>query len=154
MRFDKNSIIQFSEKIFTENNIKNWKVLISDDLKPNNAGLCIYETKTLVFNDYLLQYSNDYIIDIIYHEIAHILTPNDKSHGKQWEKKFIDLGGSGNSDIDFFKASKYSIYCTRCDKGIISSDKKNSLIKKYIKGEIKLYCKNCKCYTKNKLITD
>ena len=59
-----NFIIIFSEKILKDNKIKNWKIEITENLKSNNAALCIHETKTILYNSHLCNYSEEYIKDI------------------------------------------------------------------------------------------
>lgn len=137
-------IVSFSKRTLKENNITNWKIKISENLKSNNAALCIYESKTIEYNSHLCNYSEQFIKDIIFHEVAHVLTPKDKKHGKEWKRKFVEIGGSGCNDIDFFKESKYNVICKKCDNVINSYEKKNSIVKKILKNEIQIFCKNCK----------
>lgn len=121
-----NKTLKLTRKLLKQNGIKGWKV--STNRSKRNFAFCSYENKTISFSSILIPNCKDeYIIDTIYHEIAHILTEGH-NHNKVWKQKFIELGGSGliygddehyiDGGAFLLKICKYYIYCKHCDKKI------------------------------------
>src|SRR5689334_12163280 len=77
-----------------ELNLSDWKYKLTTDMS-GVVGLCDGRNKTIVLNALAIdQHPESEIKDTINHEIAHALTPNDNTHGIEWQQKAIELGAT------------------------------------------------------------
>lgn len=81
-------------KVLSDNGLNHWKC------KPSKSktswGHCDHTRKTIYLSRYLLQYGlHDEVMQTIFHEVAHALTPSS-GHGAEWLAKARDLGYSGD----------------------------------------------------------
>lgn len=103
--------IERAYKVLRDNGLGDWDVEVSNHKK--TYGMCLYGAKTILISKYLIAADNESeIMDTIYHEVAHALTPGD-GHGPAWKRKCIELGGSGKrlSDAKINAPSKWELLC-------------------------------------------
>jgi predicted SprT family Zn-dependent metalloprotease len=93
------------------------------DSGKQRIGCCHYSTKTITYSKhFLVDTSMAKIRDVILHEIAHALTPNDKGHGWEWKMKCIEIGARPErldyESVRSKQASKpnYVIECDACGR--------------------------------------
>lgn len=67
------------------------------DRSKRRRGVCHYSTKTITVSNILTpQMSDDEVLDLLLHEIAHALVgPKVQAHGWEWYRKCVSIGGSG-----------------------------------------------------------
>jgi hypothetical protein len=74
-------------------NLEGWSVeVLSSDFPghPDKAGFCSDARKTIFLIERYLE--NDARAEnLILHEVAHVLTPDDWTHGEDWKRAFLDL---------------------------------------------------------------
>ena len=69
---------------------KGWRAELKD--MKRTAGYCDYNSNKIVLNEYYLKHNSDEEIwNTMLHELAHALTPNVQSHGKEWKNQFRKL---------------------------------------------------------------
>jgi len=57
------------------------------------AGFCAHQDKAIFIHPHFVELnSDDDVISLILHEIAHALTPNDHGHGPEWKRVAQKLG--------------------------------------------------------------
>lgn len=79
-------------EMFAQHGITDWK--IRWNRKPGDSGTTSYRSKTVTFSALAFErYSDKDVIQIIKHEIAHVLVGPGHDHGKVWKKKIKELGG-------------------------------------------------------------
>jgi hypothetical protein len=73
--------------------LKDWIVTVMYQETKNKkvAGLCIWQTKQIVIDGDAADTS---VMETIWHEVAHALTPDDNEHGQKWRVKARSLGCS------------------------------------------------------------
>lgn len=101
-------------KVLKDNDLSSWKTVVFSGRVV--VGRCIYASKTIQLSRKMLEKDDDaYILDVIYHEVAHALTPMH-GHDAVWRAKAIELGGSGAQYADADKLhgydSKWVAVCT------------------------------------------
>jgi len=70
--------------------LKNWTFRL--DNAKTRCGNCSYRLKTITLSRHFVEKNtNEKVLNIIRHEIAHALTPGD-CHGKKWKKLALKLG--------------------------------------------------------------
>lgn len=63
-------------------------------------GCCHYKVKIIYLSKrWCRNLPDSEILDTILHEIAHALTPNDKSHGAEWKAACIRIGAKPESKL-------------------------------------------------------
>ncbi len=71
-------------------NIKGWRLMFEE--MPKIRGCCDYDNKTISINPNILTHSRMSITATLLHEIAHLLTGNEREdHGIKWNDKLADL---------------------------------------------------------------
>jgi hypothetical protein len=79
-----------------DNGLGDWKVEVVDWLDTNVAGHCDYQNKVIRIALLSIRQLNwEQLKDLIFHEIAHALTPNHH-HDEVWKAKAIELGCKGS----------------------------------------------------------
>lgn len=82
-----------TRELLDANGLTHWSILIQEHHR--RAGWCNFTTETLGFEpNWLLAVSEDEILEVIYHELAHALLPAAERHGKLWRAKVRELGGT------------------------------------------------------------
>lgn len=67
------------------------------DNSKRRFGVCNYSKKIIGLSRHLVELNDFFEVnDTILHEIAHALTPNDKGHGPEWQRKCIEIGARPN----------------------------------------------------------
>jgi SprT protein len=98
-----------------------------------NAGLAYTRYNMIkLHEEFLLKYQNEYIIDTVGHEVAHILTAHRfghdvKHHGKEWKFIMAVLGLTPTRTHDYVseckqkRHTKYKMSCSNCNMEIVVS---------------------------------
>lgn len=82
-------------RVLSENGLHHWKCKVSKS--KTSWGHCDYTRETIYLSKYLLEFGlHDEIIQTIYHEVAHALTPSTEGHGADWLVKARELGYRGS----------------------------------------------------------
>jgi hypothetical protein len=80
---------QFSHYGLTEE----WHFKCVDYLSTDIIAKTCREKRTIEINIYKLYFLTwDMVKNVMLHEIAHALTPNDTEHGKEWQDKCQEMG--------------------------------------------------------------
>jgi len=112
--------LQITRKILKENNLKGWSA--TTNRRKRSFGVCNYTKRQIELSQYLTPLcTDDAIMDTIYHEIAHALTPGH-NHDRVWKRKAIELGGTGERTSGEWKykdgevkiETKYTLVCPVC----------------------------------------
>lgn len=83
-----------TEGILRDNGLTGWRAEASTGKR--TIGLCMYSRKVICISKHHMENdSPEEVMDTIYHEVAHALTPG-KGHGSVWRKTAISLGGTGD----------------------------------------------------------
>ena len=128
------------------------------------AGMCYYDQKLIVLSEYfVLNNSDEEIINTMLHEIAHALAPRWEGHGKVWRKIFKDLLIKYNQPVNVTRCydnnvnmptGKYKITCTCCGD-YWTQHKKTSKIKRAFQHDgymIGRWHKACGMASRDKLL--
>jgi hypothetical protein len=73
--------------------LKDWKVIVVyQEIKNKKlAGVCIRAEKQIIIDG---DAADNSVMETIWHEVAHALTPDDNQHGEKWQAKARSLGCS------------------------------------------------------------
>lgn len=80
-----------------------WEHLLAHDLDgwtpdigsaTNSFGRCIHSSKIIRISLPLARLNPDQIVPTILHEIAHALVGPGHGHGRVWQRKVVEIGGS------------------------------------------------------------
>lgn len=119
------NLVEFAEEVISNSfdqfgvNLKDagWTVSVR---KMSGYGLC-YWSKKLVFNKHLHKASDEDIILVILHEVAHAIDVELRgysNHDKTWRSICRSIGGDGKRQADFYVdlETKWTLQCTSCLK--------------------------------------
>ena len=101
--------------LFVENGIPEWRVAFDRCL--TRAGLCDYAKKQVSISRFFVQSPSvtyHELFNIIYHEVAHAITPGHK-HDNVWRDTARRLGGDGNRLCKAFHPPAYTGFCKCTD---------------------------------------
>ena len=83
----------FYVDLFAQHNVTDWK--IRWNRRQGTAGETVYSKKTVTFSARAVQiYSDEDVINLGKHELAHILVGPEHKHGPKWKKQTKALGGT------------------------------------------------------------
>ena len=94
---EESELIIRTSLILRDNGLNDWTVAVNDTVVSDSdgseiAGACVWSQKQIRFNrGRLNRYTPGQWRTMIYHEVAHALTPNDLRHGAEWFGKFKEL---------------------------------------------------------------
>jgi predicted SprT family Zn-dependent metalloprotease len=118
-------------KKLKEHKLDNWKVEYTNTL--STIGKCCYVEKKFQFSLKFIEVNDkEFMTDVILHEIAHALTPNQK-HNAIWRHKALEIGciplrRVKSKDIMLpEQIYKYEYKCLNCDKIIKTKSKLKKL---------------------------
>lgn len=89
---DRHAASLFCRKTLDKYALLDWKVRITSDPNLPFLGLCMYRDKTIMLNGHHIDiHPEAEVIDTIYHEVAHALTPGN-GHNEVWAAKAREIG--------------------------------------------------------------
>jgi hypothetical protein len=99
------------QQLFSEHGLAGWDFKM--DRAMARAGCCNYKLKTIsISKHFMTSPKSTYgsLWNIIWHELAHALTPGHK-HNEVWRAKAIELGSDGRTHCDHYHKHSYSGTC-------------------------------------------
>lgn len=89
---ERHKATEFCRDQLIKHGLTDWKVRLTTDASKPFLGLCSYKDKCIILNAHHCDIHPDLeVIDTIYHEIAHALTPGH-GHDETWRDKAKELG--------------------------------------------------------------
>jgi predicted SprT family Zn-dependent metalloprotease len=112
-----NELVNFCEELIKDY-VPDFRLEVSNRLS-RTLGYCQDSKKKIVLASKLLERgTQDQILEVVLHEIAHALTPQDKGHGIVWKRKAIELGVKPSYCTNFSVFDKKPFkYKVDCDEG-------------------------------------
>ena len=110
-----NDFLKFARETMDEHGLNNWKLKLDSAVGRN--GQCDHGTKTLSFSKHFIQLnSQEMILNILLHEIAHSLVGSKHGHDWVWEQKCKQIGYSNPSRCSNsnMPKGKYQAKCPNC----------------------------------------
>lgn len=123
--------------------LSDWSCSI--DSNPESPyGSCSWINQTIKLNGYHCDiHPRAEVIDTIKHEVAHALTPNDNSHGAEWQACATNLGALPVNCSKYF-LPKHAIDAIRSGKVVELITELDTVVKQSYKvGQIASLCPDC-----------
>lgn len=96
-----------------KNGLKSWGVRITSDPKGSYLGMCVYKDKVIILNAFHIDIHPDLeVIDTIFHEIAHALTPGH-NHDGVWASKAREIGCTNTKPCSHLSLPEHIINAIR-----------------------------------------
>lgn len=103
-----------ARNIMDENGLTDWSFRVNNNT--NRVGVCKYSTRTIeVSQMFLPNMSDEVVLNVLTHEVAHALVGQGYGHGPVWRRTHRSLGGDGErcQSVGLPKENyKYVILCS------------------------------------------
>jgi hypothetical protein len=95
-KMNRTEATKFLRQLLDEHGLSDWRVTLTNNERYMNImGMCVHDKKTIILNAFHVDtHPSVEVLDTIRHEVAHALTPNDRSHGAEWRLKAKSLGAN------------------------------------------------------------
>jgi predicted SprT family Zn-dependent metalloprotease len=132
---DRSKLLEAGANLLSEHSLHTWAV----ELRAKTGGRlgeCHYKYRLVVLNDYYVDNNSDEaVVEILRHEVAHALTPGHK-HDAVWRAMALKLGCKLDNDCKIMvQPGKYKAVCPTCEAVFYKYRKP-----KYVEG---YYCPKC-----------